>query len=174
MHVFILCLHYTTIQYFGVCMIKKKIIIFIQQGCIKLIQSDSKAFIMLPIFLFQINAALWILYSSNNSEKCIMVPQKKEKKRKQHNCLQHWKWSEMFLKQQIRILEWFLKDHVTLKTAVMMLNIQHCFKGINYILKYVTLDHKTSLKSLGYICSNSQKYIVWVKIFLLCQKSLGY
>ncbi len=29
---------------------------------------------------------------------------------------------------------------------------------------YVTLDHKTSLKSLGYICSNSQKYIVWVKI----------
>uniref|UniRef100_A0A8C1YVY9 Si:dkey-106n21.1 n=1 Tax=Cyprinus carpio TaxID=7962 RepID=A0A8C1YVY9_CYPCA len=29
---------------------------------------------------------------------------------------------------------------------------------------YGTLDHKTSLKSLGYICSNSQKYIVWVKI----------
>ncbi len=29
---------------------------------------------------------------------------------------------------------------------------------------YVTLDHKTSLKSLGYICSNSQKYIVWVKM----------
>ncbi len=28
----------------------------------------------------------------------------------------------------------------------------------------VTLDHKTSLKSLGYICSNSQKYTVWVKI----------
>ncbi len=30
---------------------------------------------------------------------------------------------------------------------------------------YVTLDHKNSLKSLGYICSNSQKYIVWVKMF---------
>ncbi len=29
---------------------------------------------------------------------------------------------------------------------------------------YVTLDHKSSLKSLGYICSNSQKYIEWVKI----------
>ncbi len=28
----------------------------------------------------------------------------------------------------------------------------------------VTLDHKTSLKSLGYICSSRQKYIVWVKI----------
>ncbi len=31
-------------------------------------------------------------------------------------------------------------------------------------ITYVTLDHKTSLKSLGYICSNSQKYIVWVKM----------
>ncbi len=29
---------------------------------------------------------------------------------------------------------------------------------------YVTLEHKTSLKSLAYICSNSQQYIVWVKI----------
>ncbi len=29
---------------------------------------------------------------------------------------------------------------------------------------YVTLAHKSSLKSLGYICSNRQKYIVWVKI----------
>ncbi len=26
------------------------------------------------------------------------------------------------------------------------------------------LEHKTSIKSLGYICSNSQQYIVWVKI----------
>ncbi len=25
-------------------------------------------------------------------------------------------------------------------------------------------DHKTSLKSLGYICSNRQQYIVWVKM----------
>ncbi len=32
-----------------------------------------------------------------------------------------------------------------------------------YIL-YVYMDHKTSLKLLGYICNNSQKYIVWVKI----------
>ncbi len=29
----------------------------------------------------------------------------------------------------------------------------------------VTLDHKTSLKSL-YICSDSQKYTVWVKIIV--------
>jgi len=30
----------------------------------------------------------------------------------------------MFFEHQIIILEWFLKDHVTLKTGVMMLNIQ--------------------------------------------------
>ncbi len=29
---------------------------------------------------------------------------------------------------------------------------------------YVTLDHKTSLKSHGYIWGNSQKYTVWVRI----------
>ncbi len=42
--------------------------------------------------------------------------------------------------------------------------------------KYVTLEHKTSLKSQACICSNNQKYIVWVKIivFFLCQKSLGH
>ncbi len=33
-----------------------------------------------------------------------------------------------------------------------------------YRRQYVTLDHKNSLKLLGYICSNSPKYIVWVKI----------
>ncbi len=29
---------------------------------------------------------------------------------------------------------------------------------------YVTLEQKNSFKSLGYVCSNSQKYILWVKI----------
>ncbi len=38
---------------------------------------------------------------------------------------------------------------------------------------YVTLDHKASLKSLGYICSNSQKYTAFI-LFLSCQKSLGH
>ncbi len=33
-----------------------------------------------------------------------------------------------------------------------------------YIYIYMAMDHKTSLKSLEYIYSNSQKYIVWVKI----------
>ncbi len=31
---------------------------------------------------------------------------------------------------------------------------------------FVTLEHKTSHESLGYICSNSQQYIVWVKIII--------
>jgi len=39
----------------------------------------------------------------------------------------------MFLDQQIIILELFLKDHVTLKTGVMMLKIQLWW--INYMLK---------------------------------------
>ncbi len=43
-------------------------------------------------------------------------------------------------------------------------------------LMCVTLDHKTSLKSLEYICSNSQKYIVWVKIidFSFMPKSMYF
>ncbi len=40
---------------------------------------------------------------------------------------------------------------------------------------YVTLEHKTRLKSHGYICSNSQKYIVQVKIidFYFMPKIIG-
>ncbi len=34
--------------------------------------------------------------------------------------------------------------------------------------KCVTLEHKSSLKSLGYICSSSQQYIVVVKIIHFC------
>ncbi len=41
---------------------------------------------------------------------------------------------------------------------------------------HVSLEHRSSHKQHGYICSNNQQYIVWIKIiiFLLCQKSLGY
>ncbi len=34
----------------------------------------------------------------------------------------------------------------------------------NLIIIILICEHKTSLKSMGDICSNSQKYIVWVKI----------
>ncbi len=40
----------------------------------------------------------------------------------------------MCLEYQISILEWFLKDHVTLKTWVIMLKIQICHHWNNYIL----------------------------------------
>ncbi len=33
-------------------------------------------------------------------------------------------------------------------------------------ISYLTLEHKSSLKSPGYICSNSQQYTVWVKIIV--------
>ncbi len=41
----------------------------------------------------------------------------------------------IIIRQQISILEWFLKDHVTLKTGEMMLKIQLRITEINYILK---------------------------------------
>ncbi len=47
----------------------------------------------------------------------------------------------MFLEQQFSLLEWFLKDHVTLKTEVMMLKIQLYITGINYILKYIQIEN---------------------------------
>ncbi len=42
-------------------------------------------------------------------------------------------------------------------------------------LPYVTMGHKTSLKSLRYICSDSQKYTAWVKIidFSFMPKIIG-
>ncbi len=50
----------------------------------------------------------------------------------------------MFHEQQISILEGFLKDHVTLKTGVMMLKIQNCNTGINYILIYSQIEKTKS------------------------------
>jgi len=48
---------------------------------------------------------------------------------------------EMFLEQQTNILEWFLKDHVTLKTnyenSVLTSHI-----GINAILNYINIYFK--------------------------------
>ncbi len=44
--------------------------------------------------------------------------------------------------EHISILEWFLKDHVTLKTGVMMLKIQLYITKINYILTYILIENK--------------------------------
>ncbi len=48
----------------------------------------------------------------------------------------------MYLEQQISILEWFLKNHVTLKTKVMAAeNSALSNKGINSILKYMKIKY---------------------------------
>ncbi len=46
----------------------------------------------------------------------------------------------MFFEQQISILKWFLNDHVTLKTGVMMLKIQLYITGIHFKKKTVLLN----------------------------------
>ncbi len=50
------------------------------------------------------------------------------------------------------------------------------FRYTKIVHLYVTPDHKTSHRYHGYIRSNSQQYIVWVKMinFSWCKKSLGY
>ncbi len=68
---------------------------------------------MLRKVLFQINAFLQTFYSSKNHEKCFAVSTKLLSKTTVFNI------DNFFLEHQISILEWFLKDHVTLKTEVM-------------------------------------------------------
>ncbi len=47
----------------------------------------------------------------------------------------------MLREHQIRILEWFLKDRVTLKTGVMMLEIHSCVTGISYIWNHIQIEN---------------------------------
>ncbi len=72
-----------------------------------------------------------LLYSSNNTKNVYSIDK--------HIRL-HIFFNKIFLEQQISTLEWFLKDHVTLKTGVMMLKIQLCITVINYILKYIQIQ----------------------------------
>ncbi len=52
---------------------------------------------------------------------------------KQHSCFQHW-----FVKHQI-ILEYFLMDHVTLKTGEMTAKNSAVIPRKNYIQKYIQM-----------------------------------
>ncbi len=47
----------------------------------------------------------------------------------------------IFLEQQISMLQWFLKDHVTHKPGVMILIFQFGITGINYIFKYLKIEN---------------------------------
>ncbi len=61
----------------------------------------------------------WTFYALNNPEKKIIVVIKSHsfQNLKQHNCSTTVFNidNNMFIEQQISILEWFLKDHVTLE-----------------------------------------------------------
>ncbi len=58
----------------------------------------------------------------------------------------------MFLENQISILKWFLKDHVTLKTGVMAAKrINYSIKLINYVLIYIKIEN-------GLYCNNISQY----------------
>ncbi len=79
----------------------------------------------------------------------------------------------MILEQQISILEWFLKDHVTLKTGVIAAENVALITGINYIFKYiqVILNSKIfhNITAFAVFASNKcrfgeQKIILWKNI----------
>ncbi len=74
----------------------------------------------------------WTFYLSKNPEKNMY--QGFHKNIKQYNCFQHWWQNNCFL-HQISILEWILKDRVTLKNAE---EFNFTITGINYILNYKT------------------------------------
>jgi len=48
----------------------------------------------------------------------------------------------MFVEHQILILEWFVKDHVTLKTGEMVIN-SALITGINYTLLYIHIENSS-------------------------------
>ncbi len=71
----------------------------------------------------------WTFYSLKKPEKILL------------RCFQHNNNNKcffcLFFEQQIRILEWFLKDHVT---GVMVQKNSFEITGINYILKYIQIE----------------------------------
>ncbi len=81
----------------------KEINIFIQQACINQNWQNKQ-----NIYFFQNPEKIVFLQKISSSTMVFNICEVKK----------------CFLEQQIGILEWFLKDHVTLKTAVMMLKIQ--------------------------------------------------
>ncbi len=70
----------------------------------------------------------WTFYSSKN-------PEKKKFSQKSSTVFNIDNNKETFLELQISILEWFLKDHVTLKTGMLLLKIQLC-NHMNIFLIY--------------------------------------
>ncbi len=79
------------------------------------------------------------------------------------------KYEEMFLEQQISISERSLKDHVTLKTGVMMLETQLGITGIYYILQYINRENSyyfTILLFLLHFWSNKCSFVERKRLLL--------
>ncbi len=81
-----------------------------------------------------------IFYTSKNTKKCIIVPTNILRSTFVFNSDKN----KMLLEHQISILEWFFKDHVTLKTGIMNESWKFIFyiTWINYILKCIKLEKK--------------------------------
>ncbi len=89
---------------------------FIMQGCIKkqIKKQDNKTFIMLQMIFISNKCC-----SFERSQQVKLIQRKLK-----YSAAQLLIIIRMFLKQQISLLESFLKDHMTLKTRVMMLPSQ--------------------------------------------------
>ncbi len=64
----------------------------------------------------------------------------------------------MFIEQQISILEWFLKDHVTLKSGVMMLDAS------------ITKKKWVGMRTSNFLAKRSDIFYLWsnFSFFLMC------
>ncbi len=99
---------------------------------------------------------LWTFYLSENPEKIIIWFSQKFEAAQLFPTLVIIR-NVLWAANQHTLLEWFLKDHVTLNTKVMMLKIQLCITGINCILK---------CKMVILNCNNISKYYCFYCIFV--------
>ncbi len=62
----------------------------------------------------------------------------------------------MFIEWQISILEWFLKDHMTLNTGAMMPEINFAIILIYYIWIYLKIENSYSIFFIIIHCSKAE------------------
>ena len=77
------------------------------------------------------------------------------------------KYNYIFLKMFFLTSGLILKSYITVMFCKTTNFKTPFFLLVKISWSNVTLEHKSSLKSRGYICSKSQKYIVWVKIIII-------
>ncbi len=96
---------------------------FVKEGCVQLIHVLVNTFVRKYFYFEQMRFFLTLKWS-----------------KKKVSQVQKTIWSSTTISTLItNISEWLMKDHVTLKTGVMMLKIQRCITEINYIWKYIKI-----------------------------------